>query len=716
MFSNPRKANVDELEQCFGLLMEAGADVNCINSQGDTSLLKAIRQGHEKGVELLLKQDALNLMLSHTTTGNNCVHEACFVRKPNILKVLLESGASVDEQNNNGDSVLHILLQGNQGHFAFAPEESNESSMILELLGNHGVSLTIQNNQGELPLHICSGSDTQSSWMINQISDDSLLKIENNEGDNIIQKAARVGNIDRVAKLFPIYEKYNIPITLKDVSDSTNNNTILHYVSKSEEFGGWINELVEKSNCDVNAVNIDGNTPLHIACSCDNADSVSQLLKNGASVDIENNCGKKAIDIVLENVSVGSIFQFLKEKEGIFQKEQLESIKDGNGESLLHRAVAIGHFDLVRELIELGVDVNVSMYSEDGFEDDGTPLHFAARTDNPIIMDLLLGVPSIDINSNRNFRKNTALHIAADMGHTECVKLLVRKPNIQFDLLNNDGNSPLDCANEGGCNQCPSIIEIAMKEKNMANELASSLPTVLIIGSGFVGNRLSKLLSSVGFSVIETHRSVQNPNSVEIAFNFDDEITWKNLPKKVDWIIITFAIKNLELFKKLYEQYLRNASDRIIVYGSTSRYDIGTPNQEVTEDTDINLSIDRVQCEEYAREQGAAVLVLVGITGEQRQPRRWFQQGRIKNGNKFVNLVHVSDILSCTLWCMNSFDEWKGKNINVTDGEPKWMADLFTYFGYPVLELGPQPVSKKILHGNILKCVPNRFSFINLLQ
>lgn len=107
---------------------------------------------------------------------------------------------------------------------------------------------------------------------------------------------------------------------------------------------------------------------------------------------------------------------------------------------------------------------------------------------------------------------------------------------------------------------------------------------------------------------------------------------------------------------------------------------------------------------------------MAGIYGGERQPRNWFIQGRIKNGNKFLNMIHVGDIIVGTIYCMKDFDTLKGTNINFSDGDPKWLGDLFKFFGFPVPDNNEEIPSKKIQNTKLKSILPSGYIFIDLLK
>lgn len=78
-------------------------------------------------------------------------------------------------------------------------------------------------------------------------------------------------------------------------------------------------------------------------------------------------------------------------------------------------------------LLDHGADVNI-------LDNYGTsPLHVAAVTNVDIFGLLLTSRPDIDINLKRKLTKLTPLHLIADMGNTECAKLLLSKEEINVN-------------------------------------------------------------------------------------------------------------------------------------------------------------------------------------------------------------------------------------------------------------------------------------------
>ncbi len=86
------------------------------------------------------------------------------------------------------------------------------------------------------------------------------------------------GEFEQVIEILSLAESQSID--LRNVSDA-DGKTLLHLACRKNwvDWHGIVGSLVEKHNCDVAAVDEDGNTPLHEAYQCGNLPSVEYLLR-----------------------------------------------------------------------------------------------------------------------------------------------------------------------------------------------------------------------------------------------------------------------------------------------------------------------------------------------------------------------------------------------------------------------------------------------------
>ncbi|XP_071149224.1 26S proteasome non-ATPase regulatory subunit 10-like [Mytilus edulis] len=111
-----------------------------------------------------------------------------------------------------------------------------------------------------------------------------------------------------------------------------------------------------------------------------------------------------------------------------------------SGDTALHIAVNHGYTEIVKLLIDGGINLNIKKL------DGETALHYAVLQRNLEITVLLIDA-GIDLNARNEF-DNTALHIAVDHRNTEIVKLLI-DGDIDLNILEWDGETALrDAARE----------------------------------------------------------------------------------------------------------------------------------------------------------------------------------------------------------------------------------------------------------------------------
>lgn len=199
---------------------------------------------------------------------------------------------------------------------------------------------------------------------------------------------------------------------------------------------------------------------------------------------------------------------------------------------------------------------------------------------------------------------------------------------------------------------------------------APAPPTIL--GAGYVGRALL-----ARFPHADATRRPRSTAPRTHVFDLDEPQTWGNPPLAGRHVIWTFPAAPLARVRQFHEACLKQAAG-LIVLGSTSAYRPAMPDERVVatihESAPLDLQQPRVQGEEWLRAQGATVLQLAGIFGPGREPADWLRSGRIKDGAKLVNLVHVDDIVSVIAQLLAH--PMPGQRLNVANGEPVAWRDL----------------------------------------
>ncbi|XP_018335767.1 ankyrin repeat and SAM domain-containing protein 1A-like isoform X2 [Agrilus planipennis] len=119
------------------------------------------------------------------------------------------------------------------------------------------------------------------------------------------------------------------------------------------------------------------------------------------------------------------------------------NVQDSSGYTSLHHAALNGHKEIVRLLLDH--DASTNIVDSKG----STPLHLAAWSGNIEIVQLLLCGPSICNVNLLTKDKDTALHCAAQYGHTGVVNLLLER-GCDPGIRNCRGETALDLAAQYG--------------------------------------------------------------------------------------------------------------------------------------------------------------------------------------------------------------------------------------------------------------------------
>ncbi|PAF41756.1 ankyrin repeat domain-containing protein [Helicobacter sp. 11S02596-1] len=104
LYDASRKNNMDILY----LLINRGADINAL-SHGETALHKVVQFGNLKFAQILLKEGA-NPNIKDSIRGNTPLHYAVSKQDKNMISLLMQHGADMYIENNNGDTPARYIL------------------------------------------------------------------------------------------------------------------------------------------------------------------------------------------------------------------------------------------------------------------------------------------------------------------------------------------------------------------------------------------------------------------------------------------------------------------------------------------------------------------------------------------------------------------------------------------------------------------------------
>lgn len=125
-------------DQMIALLLKSGADANYWDKTKAAPFFRAAAYGRECALRLLLK-DNLQSIDNQNNTGDTALHMAVKFGRITTVKVLLENHANTELINIDGETPLHLAIK------------YNRQEIVRELM-QHGVDYLCKNKSGETPL------------------------------------------------------------------------------------------------------------------------------------------------------------------------------------------------------------------------------------------------------------------------------------------------------------------------------------------------------------------------------------------------------------------------------------------------------------------------------------------------------------------------------------------------------------------------------------
>jgi ankyrin repeat protein len=382
------------------LLVKHGAHVHI---RGDPPLCHAINfldDGRVNAVKFLLQHGA------HVNAGTETrwtpLHIAAEVGCPEVARILLEHGADVGLQNDCGEVPLHRVSNRNNENW----EEDKRLVLAQSLLAGHCADVNAQDIFGDTPLH-CASENRRPK----------IAQLLLGHGANAHSVNFRGCN--------PLHQMSPDVINEIDPQDVCR-----------------VTKLLLELGVDVDVLDENHETPLHISSSLGLLENTSLLLDRGAKVDAKNIHGQTPLHVIsrselYSNDNANTAQLLLKHGVDV-------NMQDKHQETPLHYASSRGNINIALALLDHGADANAQNAHGQ------TPLHRVSQSSNPgdyPHLALLILKHGADVDA-RDKNQATPLHFASYKSNLETTRVLLdHGANIHAKDIH--GQTPLHIASQG---------------------------------------------------------------------------------------------------------------------------------------------------------------------------------------------------------------------------------------------------------------------------
>ena len=409
------------------LLVKEGIDVNAKDKDGITALMEASIMGHAKIVEFLLDSGA-----ELDATANSEVTALWLAsgegRVP-VMKILLKKGA--DATNTRVDGITALMTASVGGHVE-----------AVQLLLENGADPTAADGDGLTPLMNAAENGTVPvlKLLVEAAKDPvAYLNSVSSTGFNALIIAAAHGHVPAIEYLLEAGADVNVT--------PDNGVTPLMYAAASGHIDA-MKVLIEKGKVDINVRHSNGGTAFMEACTGGFLDAMKLLMENGALIDFTDTDGVTPLMAVasLGNLEAQTlILETLKKTMNEQElKDHINMLSFSGGSSVMF-AAASGHTNCTKQLMEYGADINaIAQATPDYLEKVKKQMEDGTYPEPE---------PHVD--------RVTALHVAAQGGHLDCVNVLLeagadvtvldeeKRSALQLAVKNNHGDTAIALVKAG---------------------------------------------------------------------------------------------------------------------------------------------------------------------------------------------------------------------------------------------------------------------------
>jgi ankyrin repeat protein len=382
-------------------LLAAGADINAKVESGATALVVAAEGGHLSCVQALLgRKGEIEDIDARGASDATALLKAAGEGHVEIMEALLAAGADINAKVESGATALVVAAE--KGHLSTVQALLRRKGEIEDIDArgaSDGTALHGAANSGHaeiLEALLAAGAD---------------INAKSATGATALSLAATGGHLSCVEALLRREDM------IEDINERVaNGGTALHWASANGQ--GDVIDTLLAAGADINAMDSDDNTVLHLAATVGHLSCVQALLRRKDEIEDIDARGGSDTTALHGAASQGHV----EVMEALLAAGTDINAKVGNGATALRLAAEYGHLSCVQALLRRKDEIEDIDARGKG---DATALHGAAIEGHVEIMEALLAAGA-NINAKVD-NGATALVFAAENGHLSTVQALLRR-------------------------------------------------------------------------------------------------------------------------------------------------------------------------------------------------------------------------------------------------------------------------------------------------
>ncbi|XP_039593324.1 transient receptor potential cation channel, subfamily N, member 1 isoform X2 [Polypterus senegalus] len=377
-----------QLDVCSTLL-NIKADINATDIHGQTPLHLAAENDHSEVVKLFLKHKP-ELATTANEEGSTCAHIAASKGSVAVIKELLKfnkNGVTSARNKTNDSSPLHLAAAG--GH-----------TDVVKVLLEAGASASEENAEGMTAVHLAAKYGHIN--VLDALKGTMSFKIHSTKtGLTALHVAAQFGQVDFVREILtkvPATVQSEVPQSTMEgrlIREHTSESgyTPLHLAAQSGH-ENLVRLLLNYPGVQADAqTHLQGSTPLHLAAQNGHTAVVGLLLSKSTShLLLKDKRGRTCLHLAAANGHSQMVRVLLG------QGAEINDV-DKNGWTPLHFAAKSGFLETVRFLVESGASSKLEC------KEGKLPIQYAAEENHQETLSFLLrrGSNSLKLIEDRKF-------------------------------------------------------------------------------------------------------------------------------------------------------------------------------------------------------------------------------------------------------------------------------------------------------------------------